>query len=87
MGKGDKKTKKGKIARGSYGKSRKHKLKKVVFTSKPKAKAKKPAKAAKPKAAPKAKAPRAAKATKAVKEEVEKPKTKKAAATLSSSLH
>lgn len=46
MGKGDKKTKKGKITSGSYGVSRKRKsTSTVVFKAKPKAKAKKVEKA------------------------------------------
>ncbi len=55
MGKGDIKTKKGKIARGSYGITRKRKKKAVVIEAKPKKAAKKPAakKAPAKKAAPK----------------------------------
>jgi 30S ribosomal protein S31 len=35
MGKGDKKSKKGKIAKGSYGRSRPRKAKKVTVAKKP----------------------------------------------------
>ena len=44
MGKGDKKTAKGKIAMGSYGKTRPHKLKKAVAAKPAETAAEKPAK-------------------------------------------
>jgi 30S ribosomal protein S31 len=63
MGKGDKKSKKGKIAMGSYGKSRPHDVKKNKPTEAA-VKAEKPAepaaKAEKPEAAAKAEKPEAA---------------------------
>lgn len=55
MGKGDKKSKRGKIAIGSFGVSRKRKLKKTAAV-KAKKEAPKKEKAAKPKATKKAKA-------------------------------
>jgi len=51
MGKGDKKTRKGKIAMGSYGKTRPHDLKAKPFV--PSEKAEKPAEAEKPEKAKK----------------------------------
>lgn len=57
MGKGDQKSRKGKITRGTYGKSRPKKTSKAVVVAKPKPakaekveKVEKPVKAAKPKA-------------------------------------
>ena len=63
MGKGDKRSKRGKITIGSYGKTRPHKVKKVIAAAGPVAAAVvKPAPAAK---APKAAAPKAEKKKKA----------------------
>lgn len=49
MGKGDKKTRRGKVTAGSYGKTRPRKSGTVKVTPKVEAKAEKPKKAAKPK--------------------------------------
>jgi 30S ribosomal protein S31 len=57
MGKGDKRSRKGKIFKGSYGNSRPHKVKKATVAAAPKkAKAEKPAKKAAAKKAPAKKA-------------------------------
>lgn len=57
MGRGDKRSRKGKIFKGSYGNSRPHKVKKAAAVAAPKkAKAEKPAKKAAVKKAPAKKA-------------------------------
>jgi 30S ribosomal protein S31 len=43
MGRGDARTRKGKIFKGSYGKTRPHKVKKTAATARPGAAAKSPA--------------------------------------------